>query len=84
MAATSFGQIDHFDPDNEGIESYLERVKLYFQANGIADAKRVPVCLSVIGGKNYAPISIPKVFSSHRFGNDNRLFSLLQAAVSVL
>ncbi len=54
MAATSFGQIDHFDPDNEGTEAYLERVELYFQANGIADAKRVPVFLSVIRGKNYA------------------------------
>ncbi len=54
MAATSFSQIHHFDPDNEGIESYLERVELYFQANGIADAKRVPVFLSVIGGNNYA------------------------------
>ena len=35
------------------IESYLERIELFFTANGIAEEKKVAVFLSVIGSKTY-------------------------------
>ena len=31
----------------------MERVELFIEANGIKDARKVPVLLSVIGGKTY-------------------------------
>ena len=50
---TSFGRINEFQAENESIGAYLERVELFFQANDIADGKKVAVFLSVIGGKTY-------------------------------
>ena len=50
----SFGNMDSFNPDNETISAYLERFDLFIQANGIADEKKVPVFLSVLGGKTYS------------------------------
>ena len=50
----SFGNMDSFNPDNEAISVYLERFDLFIQANGIADEKKVPVFLSVLGGKTYS------------------------------
>ena len=47
------GRISEFQPDNERISAYLERVELYFQANEVKAEKQVPVLLSVIGGKTY-------------------------------
>ena len=47
----SFGNIDSFNPDNE---AYLECFDLFIQANGVADEKKVPVFLSVLGGKTYS------------------------------
>ena len=49
-----FGTMDSFNPDNEIIVTYLERVEMFFAANGIADDKKVPVFLSLLGGKIYA------------------------------
>ena len=51
---TSFGRIDEFRPENESIEAYLERIELYFNANELEDDKKVPIFLSVIGGKTYS------------------------------
>ena len=51
--ALTFGQIQEFSPENETIGAYLERVELYFQANGVAEGRRVAAFLSIIGGKNY-------------------------------
>ena len=45
--------MDEFLPENESVTAYLERIELYLAANDIAEAKRVPVFLSVIGGKTY-------------------------------
>jgi len=53
----TIGQMQEFDPANDRISTYLERVQLFFLANGIEDEKRVPVLLSVIGGKTYALLS---------------------------
>ena len=49
----TLGRIQKFDPKEETIEAYLERVQLFIQANGIKDKKRVAVHLSVLGSKPY-------------------------------
>ena len=36
---TSYGRIREFHPEEETIESYLERIELFFTANEIADGK---------------------------------------------
>ena len=46
--------MDTFNLDNETISAYLERFDLFIQANGVADEKKVPVFLSVLGGKTYS------------------------------
>ena len=53
MAATTVGRMEPFDPDNESIVVYLERMQLYFEANGIKAEKQVPVFLNIIGWENY-------------------------------
>ena len=52
--AKSIGKIAEFDPENEKISEYLERIHLYFEANDIANAKKVSVLLTVIGSKTYS------------------------------
>ena len=52
-AAPTYGQISAFQPEEESIQAYLERIDLYFLANDIEADKQVPVFLSVLGGKNY-------------------------------
>ena len=47
-----FGHLQEFDTDLEPITAYLERVELYFSANGIGEDKKL-VLLSVIGPKTY-------------------------------
>ena len=51
---TVIGQLKAFKPEEETITTYLERAELYFDANGIADDKKVSVLLTVIGAKNYS------------------------------
>ena len=53
MAATSVGRMEPFDPANESIVVYLERMQLYFEANRIKAKKQVPVFLNIIGRENY-------------------------------
>ena len=43
--ATTFGQIQEFSPEIEPIEAYIERVKLYFEANNIGADRLVAVFL---------------------------------------
>ena len=50
----TYGTLQPFQPDDEGIAAYLERAAIYFTANGIEETKQVPVFLSVVGGKVYA------------------------------
>ena len=50
----TLGHIGNFDPAEESISVYLERMELFFAANGIKDEKQVAVLLSVIGPKIYA------------------------------
>ena len=55
--ATTYGQLQEFQPDSDSVTSYLERVSLYFDANGIVDGKRVPIMLSSIGASTYSLLS---------------------------
>ena len=50
---SSYGCIKEFCPEEETVESYLERIELFFIANKIADEKKVVIFLSVIGSKTY-------------------------------
>ena len=51
-----FRRLEAFEPEGENISTYLERVELYFLANGIAEDKQASVLLTVIGMKNYGII----------------------------
>ena len=53
---SSFGKLEEFSPQKETITNYLERVEIFFLANAVADEKKVPVFLSVVGGNIYAPL----------------------------
>jgi len=48
-----FGKIAEFSATDENIDTYLERVQLFFAANGIADDKQSAVLLTSIGAKAY-------------------------------
>ena len=50
----TIAQMSAFEPENERISVYLERVQIFFVANGIEEDKQGPVFLSVLGGKVYA------------------------------
>ena len=49
----TFGMLKEFEPDNEKISAYLERVELYFAANDIKE-RQVAIFLSVIDAKTYS------------------------------
>ena len=53
MAASTIGRLEPFNPGNELIVIYLERMQLFFEANGIKAEKQVPVFLTIIGRENY-------------------------------
>ena len=53
MATAVIGQVPEFNSEMDSLTAYVEQVKLFIQANGIEDARKVPVLLSVIGGKTY-------------------------------
>ena len=57
MATGTIGQLKEFDPDNEKVTEYLERVELFFTANSINEDKQVAVLLTAIGRKTYALLS---------------------------
>ena len=48
-----YGKLKAFEPAEENISTYLERVALFFDANGVPDEKRVATLLTVIGPNNY-------------------------------
>ena len=54
MATSTVGSLAEFKPDSERIEAYLERVQLFFDANGIKDDKQVTILLTVIRSNIYA------------------------------
>ena len=54
--ARPIGHIGEYDPQAENITAYLERLSLYMDANAVADERKVPVLLTVIGAKTYGII----------------------------
>ena len=54
MASTqTIGAVGDFQPENETISAYLERVSLFFDVNNVAEDKQVPWLLNIIGAKTY-------------------------------
>ena len=51
------GKLQEFKPETERFSTYVERLKLYFEANGVSEDKKVAVFLTAIGPKNYALLS---------------------------
>ena len=53
MSATArvLGTLHEFDPKADNISTYLERLQLYFEANGVKEESKVAVLLTVIGAR---------------------------------
>ena len=51
------GKIQKYRPETERFSTYVDRMKLYFDANYVVDDKPVAVFLTIIGAKNYALLS---------------------------
>ena len=49
----SISTIGEFQPDNESITSYLERVSLFFEVHAVEERKQVAWLLNLIGAKTY-------------------------------
>ena len=47
------GRIDPFEDTVETWTSYTERLEQYFEVNDIAEDKKVPALLTLLGGKTY-------------------------------
>ena len=54
MATFAIGNIGEFNDLTETWKSYTERVKQFFAANEIANEKKVPALLAMMGGKTYS------------------------------
>ena len=48
-AGSTFGQLNEFRPGRERLSVYLERFELYISVNSVAEEKKVPLFLTVIG-----------------------------------
>ena len=46
-----FGQLEPFRPETDRLSVYIQRFEMYVAANGVEDSKKVPLFLTVIGGK---------------------------------
>ena len=51
---SSIGKLEAFDEICENWTAYVERVEQYFLANDVETNTKVPVLLTVIGGKTYS------------------------------
>ena len=54
--AGQMGRVKEFNPQEENITAYLERLQLYFEFNGVEEAKRVPPLLTLVGAKVYGTL----------------------------
>ena len=52
----SFGKIQESHPDKESVSAHVERVELFFSANGIEENKTVPIFLTSVGSKMYGTL----------------------------
>ena len=46
-----FGRVQEYELENELFSAYLERVQLFFLANGVENDKKVPIFVSIVGSK---------------------------------
>ena len=51
------GKIKEFNPQTESFSTYVDRLQLYFKANGVSEDKEVAMFLTVIGPINYSIIN---------------------------
>lgn len=51
------GKIKEFEPLTEAFKTYLKRLKLYFEINGIEDDKKTKIFLLMIGSKTYETLT---------------------------
>ena len=56
VTVPAIGRIGEFNPENESISAYLERFTLFVTVNGIAENKRAPTLLLVLGMNHYSLI----------------------------
>ena len=54
LAPRYLGNLQEFRPETELFSAYMERVKLFFTANAIAEDKQVAHFLTIVGSKTYA------------------------------
>ena len=54
MVTLQLSRLEEFQPEEDSIASYLERVELYFVANDTNSDKKVPVFLSAVGAQTYS------------------------------
>ena len=78
-ASRPIGHIGEYDPQAENITAYLERLSLYMDANSVADERKVPVLLTVIGAKTYG---ILKSLTSPALPKEKSLDDLQEALKS--
>ena len=52
----TIGRMEEFNSENESISAYLERFSLFVSVNGIAEEKRAPTLLLVLGKDHYTLI----------------------------
>ena len=57
MTMSSVGKIESFDPTQETFPRYVKRIKNFFSANEVADAKQKYVFLNSLGRKHYNLLS---------------------------
>ena len=57
---TVLGNLGEFDSRTNSIASYFERMQLYFEANAVADDRKVAVLLTVIGAKKLRSLLAPE------------------------
>ncbi|KAJ8379205.1 hypothetical protein AAFF_G00223170 [Aldrovandia affinis] len=78
----NIGKMDVFDDRQESWASYTERLEQYFIVNDVADDKKVPALLSLIGPKTYGllrDLTAPAKPASRTFAD---LVAILQAHLS--
>ncbi|XP_011408064.1 PREDICTED: uncharacterized protein LOC105315208, partial [Amphimedon queenslandica] len=55
--AVAAGSLESFDPKRHGFTKYVQRIKLYFEANNIAAGRQKSVFLSALGYETFEVIS---------------------------
>jgi hypothetical protein len=77
MAISVIGTLPEFNPEEQDTASYLEKVELFFEANNIAEEKKVAVFLTAAGQKTYEILrhhSAPKLPREKSFSEIVTLF----------